>query len=256
MNRRAFQASLDTAIARARRNDTSGALIYVDLDNFKAINDNYGHETGDSILSEVAQILSSSSRTYDLVARIGGDEFVVWLDGGRLVDGGGSGGGGGGGMAPGICVPWADWVFVSSCEIVASCALMFFCACSSNWFMACLNAEIRASPGFSLFLIDISMILVVSSCFSWAEDCLIFSSKSFIHMAFGSAVEIVSTAVCFFRSSFGELSTFFFKSRSQTLPEGFLDGAIGLHCWTPGRNRPIKNTILGEMIDFFVLSWA
>ena len=81
MNRRAFQDSLDTSIARALRNETSGALIYVDLDNFKVINDNYGHETGDNILCEVAQILTSSSRTYDLVARIGGDEFVVWLDG-------------------------------------------------------------------------------------------------------------------------------------------------------------------------------
>ena len=81
MNRRAFQHSLDTAIARARRNQTSGALIYVDLDNFKAINDNYGHESGDSVLREVADILTSRSRAYDLVARIGGDEFVVWLDG-------------------------------------------------------------------------------------------------------------------------------------------------------------------------------
>ena len=81
MNRRAFQASLDTAIARARRNETSGALIYVDLDNFKSINDNHGHDTGDTILGEVADILKSRSRTYDLVARIGGDEFVVWLDG-------------------------------------------------------------------------------------------------------------------------------------------------------------------------------
>lgn len=81
MNRRAFQSSLDTAISRAIRNETSGALIYVDLDNFKAMNDNYGHETGDSVLSEVAAILTSRSRTYDLVARIGGDEFVVWLDG-------------------------------------------------------------------------------------------------------------------------------------------------------------------------------
>jgi diguanylate cyclase (GGDEF)-like protein/PAS domain S-box-containing protein len=81
MNRRAFQASLDTAIARALRTGTSGALIYVDLDNFKTINDNYGHKTGDAVLVEVAEILASHSRTYDLVARIGGDEFIVWLDG-------------------------------------------------------------------------------------------------------------------------------------------------------------------------------
>jgi len=81
MNRRAFQESLNGAIERARRNDTSGAMIYLDLDNFKAVNDNYGHETGDKILIEAAEILKSRSRTYDLVARIGGDEFVLWLDG-------------------------------------------------------------------------------------------------------------------------------------------------------------------------------
>jgi len=81
MNRRAFQDSLDIAIARAARNETPGAMIYLDLDNFKAINDNYGHETGDTILCEVAGILRSRSRNYDLVARIGGDEFVLWLDG-------------------------------------------------------------------------------------------------------------------------------------------------------------------------------
>lgn len=81
MNRRAFQQALDAAIARARRSETSAALIYIDLDNFKAINDNYGHEMGDDILREVAEMLTARSRTYDLVARIGGDEFVVWLDG-------------------------------------------------------------------------------------------------------------------------------------------------------------------------------
>ena len=81
MNRRAFQKALETAIARAHRNRTGGALLYVDLDNFKSINDTYGHETGDTILREVAEILGSRSRTYDLVARLGGDEFVIWLDG-------------------------------------------------------------------------------------------------------------------------------------------------------------------------------
>ena len=80
MNRRAFETSLDIAITRASRTGTSGALIYVDLDNFKAVNDHYGHEAGDAVLVEVARILTSRSRKYDLVARIGGDEFVVWLD--------------------------------------------------------------------------------------------------------------------------------------------------------------------------------
>lgn len=81
LNRRAFQASLEIAISRALRTGTSGALIYVDLDNFKSMNDTFGHETGDTVLGEVANILASRSRKYDLVARLGGDEFVVWLDG-------------------------------------------------------------------------------------------------------------------------------------------------------------------------------
>ena len=81
MNRRAFEESLDIAIARASRTGIAGALIYVDLDNFKVVNDHYGHETGDAVLVEVGELLTTRSRTYDLVARIGGDEFVVWLDG-------------------------------------------------------------------------------------------------------------------------------------------------------------------------------
>lgn len=80
LNRRAFAHDLDVALARSRRNRTPGALVYVDLDNFKAVNDTAGHEAGDAVLTEVADLLRHASRSYDLLARLGGDEFALWLD--------------------------------------------------------------------------------------------------------------------------------------------------------------------------------
>jgi len=67
-------------MARAERDGKPGAMLYIDLDNFKAINDNCGHDVGDSVLREISDILMSHSRSYDLVARVGGDEFAVWLN--------------------------------------------------------------------------------------------------------------------------------------------------------------------------------
>jgi diguanylate cyclase (GGDEF)-like protein/PAS domain S-box-containing protein len=80
MNRRAFHDALEAAMARAVREGRSGVLLYIDLDNFKAINDNRGHEAGDTVLCDISDILTSCSRVYDLVARIGGDEFAIWLN--------------------------------------------------------------------------------------------------------------------------------------------------------------------------------
>ena len=80
MNRRAFQDSLAAAMSRAARDEKPGVLLYIDLDNFKAINDNRGHEVGDNVLCEISDRLMSISRSYDLVARLGGDEFAVWLN--------------------------------------------------------------------------------------------------------------------------------------------------------------------------------
>jgi diguanylate cyclase (GGDEF)-like protein len=84
MNRRAFQSDLETAIVRAERNEAPGVLLFIDLDNFKQINDSNGHEVGDNVLCDVSEMIRSRSRKYDLVARLGGDEFAVWLDNASL----------------------------------------------------------------------------------------------------------------------------------------------------------------------------
>ncbi len=79
-NRRLLIDRLSQTIAANKRNACYGALMFLDLDNFKPLNDKYGHEVGDSLLSEVAQRLINSVREVDTVARFGGDEFVVILN--------------------------------------------------------------------------------------------------------------------------------------------------------------------------------
>lgn len=78
-NRRLFLDRLDQEIKKARRGQTQVALIFVDLDNFKEINDSYGHELGDKLLKETAQRIQTCVREVDTVARLGGDEFTVVL---------------------------------------------------------------------------------------------------------------------------------------------------------------------------------
>ncbi|HSK22271.1 MAG TPA: GGDEF domain-containing protein [Egicoccus sp.] len=79
LNRAAFDGELRAAIARARRDQRSFAIAYGDLDGFKPINDDHGHQVGDEVLRHVAERLRSGSRAGDVVARIGGDEFVLLL---------------------------------------------------------------------------------------------------------------------------------------------------------------------------------
>ncbi len=79
-NRRRFLDQLDHAIALSRNMGSTGGLIFLDLDNFKTLNDTKGHAKGDLLLIEVAQRLKTSVRSSDVVARLGGDEFVVLLD--------------------------------------------------------------------------------------------------------------------------------------------------------------------------------
>lgn len=79
-NRRHLLERLDEAIKRQKRHGTWSALIFIDLDKFKLLNDSYGHEAGDEALVEVARRLVANLREVDIVARFAGDEFVVLLE--------------------------------------------------------------------------------------------------------------------------------------------------------------------------------
>jgi diguanylate cyclase (GGDEF)-like protein len=83
-NRAMLEEHMQVAIAKARRNETLAAVVFIDLDSFKAINDNFGHHVGDQLLIEVANCLKVHVREGDTVSRLGGDEFVVLIE--DLVD--------------------------------------------------------------------------------------------------------------------------------------------------------------------------
>ena len=79
-NRRFLVDRLQRALASSARSGKKGALLFLDLDNFKSLNDTLGHDIGDLLLQQVAQRISSCVREVDTVARLGGDEFVVMLE--------------------------------------------------------------------------------------------------------------------------------------------------------------------------------
>ncbi len=79
-NRQLFQDRLHSAVASAKRNHTQLALLFIDLDRFKEVNDSAGHEAGDRLLMQVAKRLNECIRETDTLARLGGDEFIVILN--------------------------------------------------------------------------------------------------------------------------------------------------------------------------------
>jgi diguanylate cyclase (GGDEF)-like protein len=79
-NRAALRERIEITLARARRRGVEFAVMFIDLDRFKAINDTCGHDIGDLVLCEIAERLRQALRTSDVVARLGGDEFAVFLD--------------------------------------------------------------------------------------------------------------------------------------------------------------------------------
>jgi diguanylate cyclase (GGDEF)-like protein len=81
LNRRAFLDEMTRRIDRLIREGQPGTVLYVDLDGFKQLNDQRGHDVGDEALCLVADLLRDTVRPSDLVARLGGDEFAIWMDG-------------------------------------------------------------------------------------------------------------------------------------------------------------------------------
>ncbi|MGB0748200.1 MAG: GGDEF domain-containing protein [Magnetospiraceae bacterium] len=79
INRRGFYTALEKVLAGSARYGARGALLYLDLDGFKVINDRHGHAAGDAVLQHVARCLMVNVRETDYVARLGGDEFAILL---------------------------------------------------------------------------------------------------------------------------------------------------------------------------------
>ncbi|MDW5595702.1 EAL domain-containing protein [Conexibacter stalactiti] len=79
LNRRRFEQELERHVAQAQRYGSEGAVIMLDVDRFKQVNDAYGHSTGDRVITSVARVLRRRLRTTDTLARLGGDEFAVLL---------------------------------------------------------------------------------------------------------------------------------------------------------------------------------
>lgn len=92
LNRRGFKAELQRVLASARRFNETGVLAYIDLDDFKKVNDSFGHACGDEVLCHVARIMENMTRGMDYIARLGGDEFAIllvrssWEDGQKRIE--------------------------------------------------------------------------------------------------------------------------------------------------------------------------
>ncbi len=80
LNRRAFHLDINKRLRHQKRSKKDCALLYIDIDNFKAVNDTHGHARGDKILAKLSKILKDNIRIGDYASRLGGDEFAIWLN--------------------------------------------------------------------------------------------------------------------------------------------------------------------------------
>jgi diguanylate cyclase (GGDEF)-like protein len=80
-NRRAFNEAIELEFRRCRRFATSAAVLMMDIDHFKKINDTHGHDAGDAALVELGRVLTQATRAFDVTARLGGEEFVMLVPG-------------------------------------------------------------------------------------------------------------------------------------------------------------------------------
>lgn len=87
LNRHALFKRLEAAVAKAKRDESQACFMFIDLDGFKAVNDNHGHDAGDELLRQVAVLLREKTRESDIVCRFGGDEFCILFEGIKGCDG-------------------------------------------------------------------------------------------------------------------------------------------------------------------------
>jgi len=79
INRRGFIILANTELERSRRFSKPLSILYIDLDNFKVVNDNFGHDVGDKLLYQVVKTIKNNIRSFDIFSRLGGDEFIILL---------------------------------------------------------------------------------------------------------------------------------------------------------------------------------